>query len=79
MLPKDLKSKLEKIRTRIAGAVTTRKTVVIQTGCDNFCTFCLTVQARGRHSYRPKTDIVEEISEYANRGGKEAVLTGINL
>lgn len=24
----------------------TRKSIVIQTGCDNFCTFCLTVQAR---------------------------------
>lgn len=79
ILPADLKSKLSRIRTKIAGADMTRKTVVIQTGCDNFCTFCLTVQARGRHSYRPIGDIVTEIAEYVDRGGKEVVLTGINL
>lgn len=38
-----------KIRSlkRLAGReLFTRKFMVIQTGCDNFCTFCLTVQAR---------------------------------
>jgi tRNA A37 methylthiotransferase MiaB len=62
-----LKSKLARIRAKISGADTTRKTVVIQTGCDNFCSFCLTVQARGRHSYRPAEDIVAEIAEYAGQ------------
>ena len=57
----------------------TRKTVVVQTGCDNFCTFCLTVQARGRHAYRPKEDIVREIRSFVASGGHEVVLTGINL
>jgi tRNA A37 methylthiotransferase MiaB len=41
---------ITKIRSlrKIAGKeLFTRKYIVIQTGCDNFCTFCLTVQARG--------------------------------
>lgn len=42
----------------------TRKHMVIQTGCDNFCTFCLTVQARGRHRFRPKEEILDEIREF---------------
>lgn len=57
----------------------TRKYMVIQTGCDNFCTFCLTVQARGRHKWRPQNEIIEEIREYIAWGGQEVVFTGTNL
>lgn len=57
----------------------TRKYMVIQTGCDNFCTFCLTVQARGRHKWRPMAEIIEEINTFVANGGKEVVFTGINL
>ncbi len=53
--------------------------MVIQTGCDNFCTFCLTVQARGRHKWRPVAEILEEIRAFVESGGKEVVFTGINL
>lgn len=57
----------------------TRKHLVIQTGCDNFCTFCLTLQARGRHKTRDAESILAEIREYEAEGGKEVVLTGTNL
>ncbi len=57
----------------------TRKHLVIQTGCDNFCTFCLTLQARGRHKSRDIDSILDEIREYEAGGGKEVVLTGTNL
>ncbi len=71
-----------KIRSlkKIAGKeLFTRKYMVIQTGCDNFCTFCLTVQARGRHKWRPMDEILEEIRTFVESGGKEVVFTGINL
>ncbi|MDD3145528.1 MAG: radical SAM protein [Candidatus Gracilibacteria bacterium] len=57
----------------------TKKFLLIQGGCDSFCTFCLTVKKRGGHYYRDKDDIVEEILEFEVSGGKEVVLTGINL
>lgn len=57
----------------------TKKFIVIQTGCDNFCTFCLTVQARGRHKSRSSEDIIAEINDFVASGGKEVVLTGTNL
>ncbi|MDD3645850.1 MAG: MiaB/RimO family radical SAM methylthiotransferase [Candidatus Gracilibacteria bacterium] len=57
----------------------TKKFVLIQGGCDSFCTFCLTVIKRGRHFSRTKEDIVSEILEFEKSGGKEVVLTGINL
>jgi MiaB/RimO family radical SAM methylthiotransferase len=57
----------------------TRKFVLIQWGCDSFCTFCLTVKKRGRHFFRSADDIVEEILEFELGGWKEVVLTWVNL
>lgn len=57
----------------------TRKYSVVQTGCDNLCTFCLTVAARGSHKWRSEEEIVEEIDEFARNGGAETVLTGTNV
>lgn len=57
----------------------TRKYSVVQTGCDNLCTFCLTVAARGAHKWRSAEEIVDEIDEFAVSGGAETVLTGTNV
>lgn len=57
----------------------TRKYSVVQTGCDNLCTFCLTVAARGAHKWRSAEEIVDEIDEFAVNGGAETVLTGTNV
>jgi tRNA A37 methylthiotransferase MiaB len=74
----DLKSRLQKAVVTGTG-LHTKKFIVIQTGCDNFCTFCLTVQARGRHKSRSSEDIIREINDFVVQGGKEVVLTGTNL
>jgi tRNA A37 methylthiotransferase MiaB len=52
---------------------------MIQNGCDNHCSFCLTVKKRGPHQSRPLNDIITEIQQIEAQGGKEIVLTGINL
>ncbi len=57
----------------------TKKFVVIQNGCDSYCTFCLTVQKRGKHKTIPFAEIVEQINDFSAIGGQEVVLTGINL
>ncbi len=57
----------------------TKKFVLIQWWCDSFCTFCLTVQKRGRHYFRSKEDIASEISDFEKNGWKEVVLTWVNL
>ena len=57
----------------------TKKFVLIQWGCDSFCSFCLTVKKRWRHYFRAKEDIAEEINYFVKWGWKEVVLTWINL
>ena len=52
---------------------------MIQNGCDNHCSFCLTVMKRGKHWSRPMEEIIQEIEQVEANGGKEIVLTGVNL
>lgn len=72
---------LHKISTKFKNVpqIYTKKFLLVQWGCDSFCTFCLTVKKRGKHYFRDKEDIVDEITEFEVWGGKEVVLTGVNL
>lgn len=71
---KQIKNKLSKI-----PQIYTKKFLLVQGGCDSFCTFCLTVQKRWKHYFRDKDDIVEEILEFETAWWKEVVLTWVNL
>ncbi|MDD2487037.1 MAG: MiaB/RimO family radical SAM methylthiotransferase [Candidatus Gracilibacteria bacterium] len=53
--------------------------VIIQTGCDNFCTYCIVPHTRGREKSREKIDILDEIREVAVNGTKEVYLIGQNV
>jgi len=69
----------DKLKNFTAKQIYTKKFVLIQGGCDSFCSFCLTVKKRWRHYFRAKEDIAEEIQEFVKSWWKEVVLTGINL
>ncbi|NLY87446.1 MAG: tRNA (N(6)-L-threonylcarbamoyladenosine(37)-C(2))-methylthiotransferase MtaB [Clostridiales bacterium] len=55
-----------------------RAYIKIQEGCDRFCSYCLIPYARGTMRSRPIDEIIEEVQLVAEKGYKEAVLTGIN-
>lgn len=57
----------------------TRSTIKIQDGCDNFCTFCIIPQVRGRAVSRPIQEILENIKQVIEFGYKEIILTGVNI
>jgi len=79
LLPESPPTKISKPTNQQISEFRTRKPIVIQTGCDNFCTFCLTVHKRGAHNTRPAEEIINEINIFQDQGGKEIVLTWINL
>ncbi len=53
--------------------------VVIQTGCDNFCTYCIVPFTRWREKSRNRTEIIDEIQEVTNKWTKEIILIWQNV
>ena len=61
------------------SSVYTKHFLIVQNGCDNHCSFCLTVAKRWSHVSRPLEDIIKEIHEIEKQWWKEIVITWINL
>ena len=57
----------------------TRYFLKVQDGCDYFCTYCTIPFARGRSRNGSIASLVRQAEEVAERGGKEIVLTGVNI
>jgi len=57
----------------------TRAFIKIQDGCDNHCTFCVTHLVRGKSRSVEKERVLHDVQAAINAGGKEIVLTGVNL
>lgn len=57
----------------------TRYWLKIQDGCDYFCTYCTIPYARGRSRSGKIKDLVKQAHEVAEAGGREIVLTGVNV
>jgi tRNA-2-methylthio-N6-dimethylallyladenosine synthase len=45
--------------------------IIIQTGCDNYCTFCIVPYTRGKEISRQKEEILEEVKIAVKNGAKE--------
>ena len=57
----------------------TRYFLKVQDGCDYFCTYCTIPYARGFSRNPTIASLVEQAREAAAEGGKEIVLTGVNI
>lgn len=57
----------------------TRYFLKVQDGCDYFCSYCTIPFARGRSRNGKISDLVAQAKEVASEGGKEIVLTGVNI
>lgn len=62
-----------------SGGFHTRRMVKIQDGCDNFCSFCIIPSVRGAAISRPFEEVLDGIKNVIDSGGKEIVLTGVNI
>lgn len=56
-----------------------RANLMIEDGCENFCSYCIVPFVRGKVRSRPMEEILAEAQRMAEGGVKEIVLTGINL
>ena len=57
----------------------TRAVIKVQDGCNNFCSYCIIPYAKGRVRSRKLESVVKEITEIAEKGIKEVVITGIHV
>lgn len=57
----------------------TRYFLKVQDGCDYFCTYCTIPYARGFSRNPTIASLVEQAEQAAAEGGKEIVLTGVNI
>lgn len=57
----------------------TRYFLKVQDGCDYFCTYCTIPYARGFSRNPTIKSLVEQARQAADEGGKEIVLTGVNI
>jgi threonylcarbamoyladenosine tRNA methylthiotransferase MtaB len=57
----------------------TRYFLKVQDGCNYYCTYCTIPIARGRSRNGSIKSLVEQAEQAALEGGKEIVLTGVNI
>ena len=57
----------------------TRAVLKCQTGCNNFCSYCIIPYLRGREQSRPLNELIDELNCLQAANTKEVVLAGINL
>lgn len=57
----------------------TRYFLKVQDGCDYFCTYCTIPFARGFSRNATISSLVQQAREVAEEGGREIVITGVNI
>ena len=57
----------------------TRPNLKIQEGCGNRCTFCVIPQTRGSSRSLPLAAVMRQVEGFITAGGRELVISGINL
>jgi len=57
----------------------TRFFLKVQDGCDYFCTYCTIPYARGRSRNMSVSELVRQAEDVASQGGKEIIITGVNI
>ena len=64
---------------QVAPGERTRPNLKIQEGCGNRCSFCVIPQTRGSSRSLPAESVLKQVNGFVAAGGKELVLSGINL
>lgn len=57
----------------------TRAYIKVQSGCNQYCTYCIIPYVRGALTSKPVDEVLTEVQQLAAQGIKEVVVTGIHL
>ena len=76
---KEENPKVQRFVPACARGERTRFFLKVQDGCNYFCTYCTIPFARGRSRNGSIASLVKQAEEAAQQGGKEIVLTGVNI
>lgn len=71
--------RLTEFRSSCSREDRTRYFLKVQDGCDYFCTYCTIPIARGRSRNGSIALLTRQAAEIAAEGGREIVLTGVNI
>jgi threonylcarbamoyladenosine tRNA methylthiotransferase MtaB len=63
----------------LAASYDTRPNLKVQDGCANRCSFCIIPTTRGGNRSVPLDIVLRRVRSFVDAGGKELVLSGINL
>ena len=63
----------------LAASYDTRPNLKVQDGCANRCSFCIIPTTRGGSRSVPLDIVLKRVRSFVDAGGKELVLSGINL
>ena len=63
----------------LAASGDTRPNLKVQDGCGNRCSFCIIPTTRGGSRSVPLDTVLERVRRFVDAGGKELVLSGVNL
>lgn len=75
-------SKIEDVESfshSVSSEGRTRHFLKVQDGCDYHCSYCTIPKARGKSRNGRIEDLVSEANEVVRQGGREIVLTGVNV
>ena len=64
---------------QVVPGAQTRPNLKIQEGCGNRCSFCVIPQTRGSSRSLPRAAVLRQVEGFITAGGRELVLSGINL
>ena len=64
---------------QVTPGAQTRPNLKIQEGCGNRCSFCVIPQTRGNSRSLPGAAVLRQVEGFIAAGGRELVLSGINL
>ena len=70
---KNISSPISHLASRV------RSNLMIENGCENFCSYCIVPFVRGKIISKPVDQVISEAKSMVKDGVKEIVLTGINL